>query len=458
MPNVRTLVITASCMAGLVLVQAQAPPTPQAPAAPADQSDISLAITGDVGAPIHYAVPDFIALTTDKETVEAAKMLGEVLWNDLAFEREFDMIPRDTYRTIEQIPSATTIAFDRWREIGADGVVKGSVRRTGNTLQVEMRLFNVRGRGVALGRVYDGVSLRNPRAAAHAISDDIHQTQSGLSGVAKTKLTFISDRDNERVVDTVETRTGKEVYVTDYDGANQMRVTANRRLNITPSWTPDGRSIAYASYALVHPQIIVSNVYQGTRQTLTDDKTSAYMPVYSLDGARIAFMSQRDGNSEIYVMNRDGSGVRRLTNNPAADVTPTWSPSGTQIAFTSDRSGTPQIWTMDTDGLNLRRLTFAESWADRATWSPPPYNEIAYAGRSGPGFDIKIYDVATGQIRVLTDGAGSNESPAFSANGRHLAFSSTRLGKVHIFTIARDGKGLRQVTRVGNNTTPNWSR
>ena len=380
-----------------------------------------------------------------------------MLWDDLSFEREFDMIPRDTYRTIETIPATDTIAYDRWRELGADGVIKGSVRRTGNTFQVEMRLFNVRAREVALGRVYDNVALRNPRAAAHTISDDIHQTQANLRGVARTKLTFISDRDNERVVDTVETRNGKEVYVTDYDGANQMRVTANRRLNITPSWSPDGRSIAYSSYTRVQPQIIVSNVYQGTRETLTDEKTGAYMPVFSPDGSRIAFMSQRDGNPEIYVMNRNGSGVRRLTNNSAADSTPTWSPTGTQVAFTSDRSGSPQIWVMDGEGLNLRRITVGESWADRATWSPAPFNEIAYAARSGPGFDVRIYDVATGQTKTITDGAGTNESPAFSPNGRHIAFSSSRLGKTQIFTMARDGRGLRQVTRTGNNTFPNWS-
>jgi TolB protein len=161
---------------------------------------------------------------------------------------------------------------------------------------------------------------------------------------------------------------------------------------------------------------------------------------------------------EIYLMNRDGSGVRRLTNHLADDGSPTWSPTGTQIAFTSNRSGRPQIWVMDTDGLNVRRITFNDSWADRATWSPAPYNEIAYAGQSGPGFDIKIYDVATGQTRVVTDGSGSNESPAFSPNGRHIAFTSTRQGKAQIYTMARDGKQLTRITNSGANTFPNWSR
>ena len=168
-------------------------------------------------------------------------------------------------------------------------------------------------------------------------------------------------------------------------------------------------------------------------------------------------MSQRDGNPELYVMNKDGSGVRRLTNNTAAESTPTWSPTGTQIAFTSDRSGSPQIWVMDTEGLNVRRITFGESWADRATWSPAPFNEIAYSARSGPGFDVRIFDVASGATKTITDGVGTNESPAFSPNGRHIAFSSSRSGKVNIFTIARDGRNLRQVTRAGNNTFPNWS-
>jgi TolB protein len=453
--NPRIFLFGALCMTAIGVVIAQEPA--QQPPQPASQSEVSLVITSEPGSPVHYAVPDFIPLTTDSETVAAARLMGEVLWNDLAFEREFDMIPRDIYRTIPQQQSAVDVPFDRWRELGADGVVVGTVRRAGNDFTVEMRLFDVKSRTLALGRVYERVSLRNPRAAAHHISDDIHMEQRQLRGVARTKLTFVSDRDNERIVDTVEKRTGKEVYVVDYDGANQSRVTANRRLNINPSWAPDGRTVAYVSYTRIVPQIIASNVYLGTRDVLTDDKTSSHLPVYSPDGSRICFMSDRDGQMELYVMNRDGSNFRRLTNHPAADSTPTWSPIGTQIAFTSDRSGTPQIYVMDADGLNVRRIT-SESWADRPTWSASPYNEIAYAGRTGPGFDIKIYDVATRETRVLTDGSGSNESPAFAPNGRHIAFTSTRAGKVQIFTIDRDGKNLRRITSVGNNWTPHWSR
>ena len=156
-------------------------------------------------------------------------------------------------------------------------------------------------------------------------------------------------------------------------------------------------------------------------------------------------------------MNRDGSGVQRVTNHPAIDSTPTWSPTGTQIAFTSDRSGSPQIYVVNADGTGLVQIT-RESHCDRPTWSPAPFNEIAYSSRAGAGNNIKVYDFRTNSTKTITDGVGNNESPAFAPNGRHIAFVSSRAGKEQIFTIARDGKDLRQVTRTGINRYPNWSR
>jgi TolB protein len=434
-------------------VRAQQPPTP----APQQPSEISTTISGSGGLAPRFAVPAFIALSTDAETVAVARTIGDVLWDDLTFEREFELIPRDTYATIPAAKSFDDVPFDRWRELNAEGIIIGTVRKTAQGMHVEVRLFDVRTRQLAFGQQYDG-SAGSARLYAHTISDDIHKQQRGLRGVARTKLTFDSDRDGERMGGTVESRSVKEIYIADYDGENQRRVTTGRSLNITPTWSPDGRSIAYTSYQRGTPNIFISNIYQGTREDFTKGVSQNFLPAWSPDGMHIAFASTRDGNPEIYVADRDGSNIRRLTNNPAIDWTPTWAPSGTQIAFTSDRSGSPQIYLVAADGLGaVQRLT-SESYCDRPTWSPAPFNEIAFASRNGPGFDIKVIDVATRQIRALTFGEGTNESPAYASNGRHLAFVSTRSGKSQIFTMARDGKDLRQITKAGNNYQPDWSK
>src|SRR5262245_42263035 len=449
--NVMLGTLVATC--GVVIVLAQGPQT-QAPA-PQQPSEIQLVISGEPGTPPRYAVPDFVALSPD--VADVAKMLGQVLWDDLNFEREFYMIPRDTYSTIPAARTADDVPFNAWRELGADAVVFGTVQKTdANTVRVQVRLFNVRSRQSVFAKEYTG-SAATPRLYAHTVSDEIHQQQRALRGVARTKLAFSSDRNREKVSGPVQYRDVKEVYIADYDGQNQRRVTTNRQLNITPVWAPDARGIAYTSYRRGYPDIFIALIYQGLQETPTNGAGQNWLPVFSPDGTRICFTSNRDGNPELYVMNRDGSGVRRLTNNPAIDTTPTWSPNGTQIAFTSDRAGQPQIYVVGVDGLNLRRITTSESYADRPTWAPAPFNEIAFAARTGPGYDIKVYDLASSATRQITFGEGSNESPAYSPNGRHLAFTSTRAGRVEVFTMGRDGKNVKQVTRDGNNYTPAWS-
>jgi TolB protein len=447
-------------VAGALLMAVAAAQQPQSPPAPPQSqqpSDISTTIaSGDAGAAPRFAVPDFIALSSDAETVDAAKSIPRVLWEDLNFEREFSLIPRDTYSSVPAATSLATIAFERWRELNADGILIGTVQKTDTGVRVDVRLFNVRSQQSAFARDYSG-SVASTRLYAHTIADEVHKAQRALRGVARTRLTFNSDRSGERVSGTVENRAVKEVFVADYDGENQRQVTTNRSLNINSVWSPDGRTVAYASFRRGPPSIFIANIYEGTGGELTKSEGQNWLPAFSPDGTKVAFSSTRDGNPEIYIANRDGSNPRRLTNQPAADTTPTWSPSGTQIAFTSDRTGTPQIYVMGIDGLGLQKVT-TEPYADRATWSPAPFNEIAFAAKTGPGNDIKIKDLATGQVRQLTFGEGTNESPAFAPNGRHLAFMSTRSGNSQIFTITRDGRDLRQLTRQGNNYQPDWSK
>jgi TolB protein len=445
----------------LLLGQQQPPATPPQSQQP---TDVYTKITSTPGAPPKLAIAAIIPLSTDTETTAAAKMIADVLYDDIAYEREFYMIGKDAIATIPKPTSVDQIPLDRWRELNANGVIVGSIRKNGNGVVVQVKLYDVATGKMAFGKEYSG-SIANPRQYAHTISDEIYQQQIALRGVARTKLTFSSDRDTGRMKGPVGPRDVQEIYIADYDGANPRRITNTTTLNITPVWAPDSQAIAYTSYRpaggggfSTYQDLVISWLYKGVRDEPTHGSpgNQNYLPAWSPDGSRIAFTSNRDGNPEIYVMNRDGSGLRRMTNNPSIDVTPTWSPNGNQIAWVSDRTGSPKIYIMNADGTGQRMLI--SDYCDRPTWSTEPFNEIAYAARTGPGYDIKIYDFSTGETHRITDGIGTNESPAFSPNGRHIAFTSTRSGKSEIFTVDRDGNNLRQITRDGNNKFPNWSR
>jgi TolB protein len=452
-------ILFALAFAPLTAVGQQQPPT--TPPQSQQQTEVEIKITGVGGAP-KLAITPFIALASDAETVAAAKTIGDVLYDDIAYEREFYMIGKDAIATVGRAASLDTINLAPWKELNADGLLVGSVRKDAGGIIVQVQLIQVSSGKIVFGKQYSG-SVANPRRYAHTISDEIHKQQIGLDGVARTRLTFSSDRDRERAKSSVANRDVQEIYIADYDGANPRRVTNTTTLNITPVWSPDNQAIAYTSYRPAgqfgtYQDIILSFIQTGERTMPANGNPQRqnYLPIFSPDGSKIAFTTNRDGNPEIYVMNRDGSGLRRMTNNPAIDVTPTWSPTGNQLAWVSDRTGAPHIYVMNVDGTGQRQLI--GEFCDRPTWASGQFNEIAYAARTGPGYDIKLYSFSKGETTRLTDGIGSNESPAFSPNGRHIAFTSTRNGKSQVFTIDRDGNNLRQITREGNNKFPNWSR
>ncbi|HSC28064.1 MAG TPA: hypothetical protein VLD67_12360 [Vicinamibacterales bacterium] len=447
--------------ATIALNAGQPPAGTPPPPAGQQPTELSVFIGGDPGMPPRLAVPEFIALAGDAETVRAAKIIGQVLFDDLSFEREFYMIPRDAMRTIPQPDSAENVDLSQWKAVGADGVIVGMVRRSGDGVVVEARLIHVATGRMALGKQYSG-SIKSladgGRIFAHTFADEVHKQQVQLRGVARTKLAYSSDRAGERIKGPTA-RNVSNIYIADYDGANEKQVTFQRTLEISPVWSPDAKAILFTSYRDGMPDLFLSYIYEGRfeRPTKALD-TRNYLPAWSHDGTRIAFMCAiDDGNTEICVANRDGSGLRRVTNHPMADATPTWAPTGVQLAFTSDRSGSPAIYIVNADGTGLKRIS-AESYCDRPTWSPAPFNEIAYTCRGGGGYQIMLYDFAKGGSTPISDGIGSNESPAFAPNGRHLAFVSDRTGRPQIYTMGRDGTGLRQITRNGSNRYPNWSQ
>ncbi len=321
-----------------------------------------------------------------------------------------------------------------------------------------MKLFGVQAQQSAFSREYSGPA-GNPRAFAHTMADEIHKQQRGLDGVARTKLTFSSDRDKEKISGTVENREVKEVYISDYDGENQRRITVNRVLNITPKWSPDGRSIAYTSYARGFPTIFISLIYEG-RQDRAVHAGHAELAAGLVAGRHEDPVHLEPRRQPRAVRDEP----RRLERAPA-DEQP------------GDRHDADLVAQRQPDRVHVRPLRFAGHLRDGCRRAqPPPYlqrgllrprdveqlvgvqrNRLRLRNRGG--YDIKVYDLASGEIRQITNGEGSNESPAFAPNGRHIAFTSTRAGgRTQVFVISRDGKDVRQITRAGNNYTPDWSR
>ena len=186
--------------------------------------------------------------------------------------------------------------LDQWKQLGADGLIIGTVKKTPAGVAVQVRLIEVASGRTALAKEYSG-TLKNPRLYAHTASDEIHQQQRNLRGVARTKLAFTSDRDGERMNGPVVDRGISNIYMADYDGANQTRITVTTVARHHAGWSPDGKSIAYTSYraafrtsSFVHLRGPVP-LQAGGRLA----EKQNYLPAWSPDGtqARVHVESRR---------------------------------------------------------------------------------------------------------------------------------------------------------------------
>ena len=202
---------------------------------------------------------------------------------------------------------------------------------------------------------------------------------------AQAQIAFMSERDGSA-----------EIYVMDADGGNQQNLTNNPRDDYTPSWSPDGKRIAFVSERDGHVidgwptnEIYVMDADGGNQQNLTNNPHYDMSPSWSPDGKRIVFQSDREEplrDVDIYVMDADGGNQQKLTNNPNSDWHPSWSPDGKRIVFSARRDGkfeiaiTNEIYVMDADGGNPQNLTNHASSDASPAWLNSPFS-VSPAGK-----------------------------------------------------------------------------
>ena len=308
-----------------------------------------------------------------------------------------------------------------------------------------LAVYNVATKQTALVKDYPSAAApdsRAWRAALHRISDELEEAFTGVRGISSTRIAF------ER---------GRRIWVVDSDGEGATPVS-DAGTPISPAWSPNGRTIAYATY--VPAGISVLDLSSGRSRTIVNGAGVFISPIFTPDGASVVYGHGVDQGVDLYTAAVSGGGGRRLSVGRGSDnVSPSVSPDGRRIAFMSGRAGHPEIYTMDADGTNVDLLTplaFGENpYRASPDWSPDG-RLVAFQSMISGNFQILTINLRDRGLKQLTSD-GRNEDPSWAPDGRHLTFVSNRTGTRQLWVVDVESGRTRQLTRGAAVRLPAWS-
>lgn len=339
-----------------------------------------------------------------------------------------------------------SIEPQKWKDVGAYGVIKYRVVSTGTKLELEFKLYEVsKGTTASLSRTYKG-GKGDLRAFVHAWCNEVVKYYTSEDGFFGSRIAFVSKGKGKSAV-----------MAMDFDGHGVTSLTRNKSINMLPSWSPTGAMVAFTSYMRNNPDLYLVGAGGGRPKRLTSYKGMNTGASWSPDGSKLAVTLSKDGNPEIYVVSaKDGKVVKRITDNKAIDTGPAWSPDGSELAFVSDREGSPQIYVVSASGGTPKRVSKNGNYNTTPAWSPVKGKRVlAYTTRDGGKYDIVTLDLDTGAMVRITQDEGNNEEPSFSPNGRAIAFARTGKG-AGVYIANADGTGKAVKVWSGTATGVDW--
>ncbi|MEK7742487.1 MAG: Tol-Pal system beta propeller repeat protein TolB [Nitrospirota bacterium] len=360
------------------------------------------------------------------------RQMTDIIRDDLEFTGFFLSIDRAAY--IEK--SAEAFNPKNWTVIGAEAVIKGTVRGEQN-LTVVVSLYDTSEGKEVLRKEYKGAKT-SIRHLGHSIASDIYQHITGEKGIFRTKVAFVAEDEGK-----------KGLYLMDWDGTGIKQLGIKGNFVLRPHWSQDGSRIVYSSerggqwgiYLLDFTTMTEKKVFASRGLNITGN--------FSPDGDEIVFSSSQDETYGLYNLRISDSKLTRITTARWIEISPAVSPDGKLVAFVSDRGGTPQIYIMNRNGYDTRRLTFEGSYNTSPSWSPDN-KKIVFVGRVLGKHQIFIVSPDGSALTQLTD-KSNNEDPSFSPDGRFIIFSSDRNGGSSIYIMRANGESQKKIT-------PPWLR
>src|SRR5271170_5170262 len=396
------------------------------------------------------AIPIAVVPFSSGEAAAASFDVAQLVSDDLARSGRFSAMDRKDM--IDQPHTGANIAFDDWRRLNNDYIVVGSVQAAGaDHFTITYELYNVLTKQRLLG--YQITSNRpGLRLASHQVADMVFEKILGIRGAFSTRIAYIS------VTGSLPHRDYR-LIVADADGENPRVVMQSNEPLMSPSWSPDGQSLAYVSFEDRLPSVYVQILKSGERRRVSAKAGVNQAPAWSPDGKRLALtLSTRDGNLDVYLLDLTTNGLTRITDDPGIDTEPEWSKDGQSLYFTSDRAGGPQIYKVGIQkGDKPRRLTFQGSYNARPRLSPDE-SQLAFVTQEDGGYRIATMDLrGRGDVQVLTKGH-FDVSPSYAPNGAEIIYASRDRGRGVLALVSADGRVQeRLVSSEGELQEPAWA-
>lgn len=365
--------------------------------------------------------------------------IAEVIRADLTRSGQFQLINA----TGANLNAESTIAYDDWRNRGADYLAYGSVSQAGGQYSISYRLVDSVRKTQLDGVAFAG-NEKELRRISHQIADRIYEKITGVRGVFSTRIAYV-----------LQTGNSYELQIADADGQNPQVMLRSKQSIISPSWSPDGKRLAYVSFEAGKPVVYAQTLASGQRVPIANFKGNNSAPAWSPNGQQLAVVLSRDGISQIYTINADGSGLRRVMRSPLIDTEPQYTPDGASLIFTSDRGGNPHIYKVPVSGGDAQRITFNGSYNISPAISPDA-NNLVYVTRRDGAFRIATQNMGSGSEQLLTAGP-DDESPSFAPNGMQILYSSVQGGRSVLAVISVDGRVRQTLSALnGKVREPTW--